>query len=742
MPAAVSPLPLDIQTTHHAATVTDYYPDENDVSSDTDSSTTSDTDESVNCSDDSFSAEFPDPDSPMFTTSLDSHSDHDQAAPTVSLIDDQPPPLACNACDDFDAQPSTSTFMSASVIDDTTQKYSTTADYLPPLISPAVSLSTPISSPPLSPVPASVSLPTSPSHVSSSPIPVSPDPFRSSHDISSDTPIPDVPVSPAPCTSDTSSSFSFSSSDASSYSFHYADNLDASAPFSSLDLDPDDTFVYVLDVEIQPNERDPSKPTVEVFITDVYEGQPPTEPKLHQAYTPVGEKKKGVVYKRKYRKAADRVHPVATQLPEEFRIVRNITGDPLKDLPELPTHPPDFTPGKRYTQERHDNLNLNPDGFLTDEEEKLAHHLVKLQEEALAWDESERGQFNPEFFPPVRIPTVDHTPWVYKNIPIPPGLHDELVKIIREKIASGAYEPSNAPYRSRWFCVIKRDGSSLRVVHDLRPFNAVTIGDVSVPPITEQLIESFGARSCYASLDLFGAYDQRLVHPDSRDPTTFQTPLGSYRHTRLVMGHTNSVQVMQGDVNYTLRDEIPTYTDPFIDDVPVKGPPTRYELPDGSYETIPDNPNIRRFVWEHLTNVNRILQRMKYAGTTFSGKKLEICVPTIIILGQRCTYEGRVPNETKVQKIKDWPRPENVTHVRGFLGTCGLVRIFIKDFASHARPLVNLTRKLILFVFVEEHEESMQTLKDLVIYSPALRPIDYTQLWEVIVRATSSPEVR
>jgi hypothetical protein len=113
--------------------------------------------------------------------------------------------------------------------------------------------------------------------------------------------------------------------------------------------------------------------------------------------------------------------------------------------------------------------------------------------------EEEKGEFWQDFFPPVRIPTVLYMPWVYKNIPILPGLRKELVKIIRDTIASGAYEPSNAAYHSRWFCVIKRDRSSLRVVHDLHPFNAITIGDVSVPPITEQLVESFRACACYAS---------------------------------------------------------------------------------------------------------------------------------------------------------------------------------------------------------------------------------------------------
>ena len=47
-----------------------------------------------------------------------------------------------------------------------------------------------------------------------------------------------------------------------------------------------------------------------------------------------------------YKKVANRVKPVATTLPEEFRIVRKIPSDPLADLPVLPTKPPDFIPGK------------------------------------------------------------------------------------------------------------------------------------------------------------------------------------------------------------------------------------------------------------------------------------------------------------------------------------------------------------------------------------------------------------
>ena len=65
-----------------------------------------------------------------------------------------------------------------------------------------------------------------------------------------------------------------------------------------------------------------------------------------------------------YKKVANRVRPVPATLPEEFRIVRRSHPNPLQNLPILPTNPPDFTPGTRLTQERLNELNLNPFNFL------------------------------------------------------------------------------------------------------------------------------------------------------------------------------------------------------------------------------------------------------------------------------------------------------------------------------------------------------------------------------------------
>ncbi len=97
------------------------------------------------------------------------------------------------------------------------------------------------------------------------------------------------------------------------------------------------------------------------------------------------------------------------------------------------------------------------------------HHFMMLQQSRFAWDESQKGKFREDFFPLVTIPVIEHIPWVHKNIPIPPGLYHEVIEIVKDKIASGIYEPSSSSYRSKWFTVFKKDGRSLRIVHDLQP---------------------------------------------------------------------------------------------------------------------------------------------------------------------------------------------------------------------------------------------------------------------------------
>ena len=217
---------------------------------------------------------------------------------------------------------------------------------------------------------------------------------------------------------------------------------------------------------------------------------------------------KGVVTKKKYKPVAKKVRPVIASVPNKFRIERNIIGDPLAGLPILSHNPPPFVPTGCYTEERKCALQERHGAFLLPDKMHLLHHLMSLQNDAFAWSDLERGSFKTEFFPPVEIPVIPHTPWIERNILIPPGIYDEVCAIIRKKIKSGVYEHSNSAYRSRWFCTLKKDGKALRIVHSLEPLNRVTIRHSGVTPIPEHLAEQFAGHSCGAVLDLYIRYDE------------------------------------------------------------------------------------------------------------------------------------------------------------------------------------------------------------------------------------------
>ncbi|KAI0326317.1 hypothetical protein GY45DRAFT_1221638, partial [Cubamyces sp. BRFM 1775] len=150
---------------------------------------------------------------------------------------------------------------------------------------------------------------------------------------------------------------------------------------------------------------------------------------------------------KKYKPVAKKVRTSKGPCPEQFRIERNITGDPLANMPQLNPRPPRFTPTGCYTAERKEAMDRAHGGdFLWQEERKLLHDFMCQHNDTFAWSDAERGCFKPEFFPPVEFPVVQHTPWVEKNIPIPPGLYKEVCKILKKKIAAGVYEPSNSSY--------------------------------------------------------------------------------------------------------------------------------------------------------------------------------------------------------------------------------------------------------------------------------------------------------
>ena len=86
-------------------------------------------------------------------------------------------------------------------------------------------------------------------------------------------------------------------------------------------------------------------------------------------------------------------------------------------------------------------------------------------------------------------------------------------------------------------------------------------------------------------------------------------------------------------------------------------------------------------------------------------------------LGYRIGADGIKPSPDKVEAISLWPEVlANDTEVRKFLGTVNYCRMFMgSKFADIARPLVELTKKGVTFVWGPHHTEAVRKLKQQLI---------------------------
>jgi len=176
----------------------------------------------------------------------------------------------------------------------------------------------------------------------------------------------------------------------------------------------------------------------------------------------------------------------------------------------------------------------------------------------------------------------------------------------------------------------------------------------------------------------------------------------------------NLVPIFHNDVTYILCDEIPRYTLLYIDNMPIRGPTTRYEKPDSTLEVLEKNPGIRWFIYKYMENVNWILQRIKYAGGTFSGPKTKICEDHITIVGFNCSYKRRKPTRDVIGKIMYWGPCEDTIDIRAFLGIAVQSHNHIPNFVTMTSSLYEVIKKDVTFEWGSVQEKAQSDLKTLI----------------------------
>jgi hypothetical protein len=221
--------------------------------------------------------------------------------------------------------------------------------------------------------------------------------------------------------------------------------------------------------------------------------------------------------------------------------------------------------------------------------------------------------------------------------------------------------------------VPKKDGT-WRFAINYRRLNAITAIDPSPVPNAKNFLHSLAGNSWFSVCDmLWGFWQQPLCEgvEGDRPKTAFTVP-GRQQHQWkvLVMGLRNSPQTQQRVMEGVLAGLDPQRVMCFIDDLMVAG----------------------RDFNEQLVYLDLMLRRLTSVGLALKLKKCELLRREVHYLGH-ILGNGTLKRDPRlIKKALEWPKPKDVTALRGFLNCVGYYRDFIPNFTEIAAVLYTLTK--------------------------------------------------
>ncbi|KAJ6114337.1 hypothetical protein N7486_000115 [Penicillium sp. IBT 16267x] len=447
-----------------------------------------------------------------------------------------------------------------------------------------------------------------------------------------------------------------------------------------------------------------------------------------------------------YKRVADKVHPVSVPLTdgsvpegqpgwkkvclEKYHTRFRARDERTRFDRYLKPRIAEFARGARLTPEREEKLVVGTD--LLPEERELLREMLFKREGVLAWSWEHIRRVHPEVFSPQKIRTIDHEPWQHPGFQIPRALHQTVTEMLQDRLKKGSIERCHGPYRNPWLLVKKKAAGQYRIVIAAMKLNSVTIRDANMPPNADEFAEDFAGMQICSMVDLFSGYDQISLAEECRDMTAIMTPMGLFRMVTILQGGANSVAQCQRVVQFVLADIYGKAVQAFLDDFGIKGPKT-------TYNDEMAFPGVRRYVLEHLKNLDETLYLLELAGMVISAEKSQFVMKGVAVVGWVCDRNGRRPDEVKVAKLVDWPTPMTVFEVRSFVGLAVYFRIVVEKFGIIIAPLYQLLKAGAPFAWGAEQQLAFDKIKRILSSFPCVLPIDYDyQPLEIIVAVDAS----
>ena len=211
----------------------------------------------------------------------------------------------------------------------------------------------------------------------------------------------------------------------------------------------------------------------------------------------------------------------------------------------------------------------------------------------------------------------------------------------------------------------------------------------------EDILPELGKANVFSKLDCLNGYWQVPLDEESSLLTTFGTPFGRYKWKRLPFGISPAGEIFQSRLDQAIDnlEGVKTVTDDIL--------------------VIGNGDSLTEAIADHDAKMKQLLDRCRERGVKLNGTK-QTSVPYI---GHVLTSAGVKPDPAKIEV----ERPTNVEGVCRIMGTINYFAKFLPQLSDVSEPLRQLTKKDVVFVWDQVHDQAFTKLKELVTKPPLLK---------------------